>query len=281
MSKTPFDCTPTSRVNPETIDAKRIADVAAEQRYIKYADGIDQPTTGMDFIAFVKMLGLRKPYKAYLKNARHIFSDFASKAPAIIDGRFYATPKSKPQPLSEKQIVSWLNNVLELMVFRFGEPESPEHTRPDVDYVYADHQNKSVDCSSIKPDYVLYYPDRSTTTTTDIHLMFEAKRKSSPGENQVTDLGQMVEYALSIWEKQPTRLFVPVFFLNCTQMSLLIFARGQFYRIELGTLFRANIHIKAADTRSVGNTLCMLWFMIKQSPHRFGHVADVTRDSMY
>ncbi|KAJ1865202.1 hypothetical protein LPJ73_000075 [Coemansia sp. RSA 2703] len=91
----------------------------------------------------------------------------------------------------------------------------------------------------------------------------------------------MVEYATHIWKAQPTRLFVPLFFLNGDQMSLLIFARGNYYRIELGKFFRTKTSPSIMDIDLVKNTLTVMWYLIRQPPHRFGHAADVTNNFDY
>ncbi|KAJ2596326.1 hypothetical protein GGF39_003488, partial [Coemansia sp. RSA 1721] len=91
-------------------------------------------------------------------------------------------------------------------------------------------------------------------------------------------LGQLADYAHQLWKVQPTRKFVPVFFINNRRLSLTIFARNGCHRIELGPLFRKTVDIDSNPDTDIADTLSMFWFLAVQAPDKFGHVSDVSVD---
>ncbi|KAJ2236712.1 hypothetical protein IWW45_001588, partial [Coemansia sp. RSA 485] len=147
----------------------------------------------------------------------------------------------------------------------------------DDEYTLVDHQRKTIVDSTVKPDIVFYYPDRPRPCISDVHFVMEAKKEmvvTLSGEY----LGQLADYAHQLWKVQPTRKFVPVFFLNSCILSLVIFARDGCHRIELGSIFRKKVDTDSNPDKAVANTLSKFWFLAVQAPDKFGHASDASVD---
>ncbi|KAJ2483206.1 hypothetical protein IWW56_000554 [Coemansia sp. RSA 2131] len=109
-------------------------------------------------------------------------------------------------------------------------------------------------------------------------MVIEAKLASHTESLPDVVLGQLAEYARIVWSNQPTRTFVPVILLHGVNMTLFVFARSGYYRVEMGTFMFDSIVPPQGDQSMNTHFLQDLWFLLKQPPNRFGHFADVSID---
>ncbi|KAJ2542320.1 hypothetical protein GGF49_002961 [Coemansia sp. RSA 1853] len=107
-------------------------------------------------------------------------------------------------------------------------------------------------------------------------MVIEAKLASHTESLPNVVLGQLAEYARTVWTEQPTRTFVPVILLHGANMTLFVFARSGYYRVEMGTYLFTKVAGSPEDTLELLQFLQDLWFLLKQPPNRFGHFADVS-----
>ncbi|KAJ2543741.1 hypothetical protein GGF49_001823 [Coemansia sp. RSA 1853] len=144
-------------------------------------------------------------------------------------------------------------------------------------YAYEDHQDTYVSGTRLKPDGVLYYSGQ-VRSARSIHMVIEAKLASHTESLPDVVLGQLAEYARTVWTEQPTRIFVPVILLHGANMTLFVFARSGYYRVEMGTYLFTNAVRPQYKALAIMRFLQKLWFLIIQPPDRFGHFADVSID---
>ncbi|KAJ2656123.1 hypothetical protein IW148_005772 [Coemansia sp. RSA 1199] len=109
-------------------------------------------------------------------------------------------------------------------------------------------------------------------------MVIEAKLASHTESLPDVVLGQLAEYARTVWTEQPTRTFVPVILLHGANMTLFVFARSGYYRVEMGTYLFTNAVRPQYKALAIMRFLQKLWFLIIQPPDRFGHFADVSID---
>ncbi|KAJ1855180.1 hypothetical protein LPJ76_003499, partial [Coemansia sp. RSA 638] len=109
-------------------------------------------------------------------------------------------------------------------------------------------------------------------------MVIEAKLASHTESLPDVVLGQLAEYARTVWTEQPTRIFVPVILLHGANMTLFVFARSGYYRVEMGTYLFTNAVRPQYKALAIMRFLQKLWFLIIQPPDRFGHFADVSID---
>ncbi|KAJ1880937.1 hypothetical protein LPJ57_001933 [Coemansia sp. RSA 486] len=144
-----------------------------------------------------------------------------------------------------------------------------------VEYRFVDRHSNIFDSYDVKPDIALFFPNRPREDISDVHFFVEAQKTeiiSLSGQK----LGQIADYAYNLWKVQPMRKFVPVFLLNGCRLSMMIFARNDCHRIELGAMFRREVEADFKIDQVVADTLSRLWFLVVQPPDKFGHIANVS-----
>ncbi|KAJ2744965.1 hypothetical protein GGI20_002539 [Coemansia sp. BCRC 34301] len=128
----------------------------------------------------------------------------------------------------------------------------------------------------IKPDGVFYYPKYSGREFYSVHTLLEARPEPCANAISSSVLGSMADLALRAWEEtQPTRLFVPYFYLHGLNTSLVLFVRTGYYCAIVGQLFHTLSDPSADDVCDIEDTLRYLWFLLTLPADRFGHIADV------
>ncbi|KAJ2297195.1 hypothetical protein IWW54_006821, partial [Coemansia sp. RSA 2705] len=78
--------------------------------------------------------------------------------------------------------------------------------------------------TSIKSDGIVYYGQHELPEFKSVHIALEAKVSQCGVHVPAKHLGQMGDYALHIWNTQPTRTFVSVLYWHGPFLSLFIFA---------------------------------------------------------
>ncbi|KAJ2891262.1 hypothetical protein GGI21_005910, partial [Coemansia aciculifera] len=129
--------------------------------------------------------------------------------------------------------------------------------------------------ASVKPDGVFYYPSYPGSEFCSVHALLEAQPEPSLSAASPKVLGRIAGFAMSVWEAQPTRLFVPVFYMHGPDVSLVLFARSGYYCVTLGRLFHTSWDPTMDAVCDVEDTLRYLWFLLALPSDRFGHIVDV------
>ncbi|KAJ2760112.1 hypothetical protein H4S06_001894 [Coemansia sp. BCRC 34490] len=156
-----------------------------------------------------------------------------------------------------------------------GQSDKSEPKFPQLRYILADHQRKPIPGSTHKADGVFYYPKRVHHGIPRVHMFVEAKVASTPGKIPDETMDQLFDYVNAVWTGQPTRTFVPILYLHGELLTLFVFTRGPWYRIELGSICYTSVNPHLPEIDFVRETLLRLWFVITLPSDRFGHFCDV------
>ncbi|KAJ1718643.1 hypothetical protein LPJ53_006401, partial [Coemansia erecta] len=109
-----------------------------------------------------------------------------------------------------------------------------------------------------------------------VSTFLEAKADASSLTISSENLGQLADYASAIWACQPTRKFVPAFFLHSSHLWLILFFRDAWVRVDLGDIcYTVESGIFNSST-AVHSTLKVFWFLLTLPAKDFGHFCDVT-----
>ncbi|KAJ2034025.1 hypothetical protein H4S04_004675 [Coemansia sp. S16] len=141
---------------------------------------------------------------------------------------------------------------------------------------FSDQRTMQVGGVPVTPDGVFYYPMYLGSEFHSVHALLEAQLEPSLDATSPDVLGKMADLATSVWEAQPTRLFVPFLYLHGPMVSLVLFARGGYYCTTIGRLFHTSLDPSTDDISDVGDTLRYLWFLMTLPSDRFGHIVDVS-----
>ncbi|KAJ2606729.1 hypothetical protein H4R99_000155 [Coemansia sp. RSA 1722] len=261
--------------NPSAVELpERDIDPKALERYLKHAATLGGVKSNITYIELLKRLDLLSSYRDFKAKTDELFLTISQQAIAFDDGQLCYT-EERSVNASEKLLVKCFKDICTAL-------EKTDYSKyplakPSAEYTLVDHQRKTIVDSTVKPDIVFYYPDRPRPCISDVHFVMEAKKEmvvTLSGEY----LGQLADYAHQLWKVQPTRKFVPVFFLNSCILSLVIFARDGCHRIELGSIFRKKVDTDSNPDKAVANTLSKFWFLAVQAPDKFGHASDASVD---
>ncbi|KAJ2160816.1 hypothetical protein GGF46_001946 [Coemansia sp. RSA 552] len=107
-----------------------------------------------------------------------------------------------------------------------------------------------------------------------VKMIVEAKTSAVEASSSCESLGQIAYYARKVWEAQPTRTFVPVLFLHGTLMTLVVFMRSGYYKVELGSFLLATTLHDDPNTAEVESAFQLLWFLLSLPPNDFGYYVD-------
>ncbi|KAJ2657905.1 hypothetical protein IWW48_004304, partial [Coemansia sp. RSA 1200] len=132
------------------------------------------------------------------------------------------------------------------------------------------------DCG-IKPSGVLFYARAPTNTIDSVHVVLEAK--IAPNANKIDEvLGQIGEYAQTVWKAQFTRKFVPVLLLHGRYLSLYISLRKFPDEIPLGPVFYTPDQSDEVEAGRIARALQNVCFLLLQPSDKFGHIVHVSKD---
>ncbi|KAJ1922658.1 hypothetical protein GGI09_001073 [Coemansia sp. S100] len=147
---------------------------------------------------------------------------------------------------------------------------------PASEYRFSDQRTMQMGGVPVTPDGVFYYPMYLGSEFHSVHALLEAQLEPNLDATSPDVLGKMADLAMSVWEAQPTRLFVPFLYLHGPMVSLVIFARSGYYCTTIGRLFHTSHDPSTDDISDVGDTLRYLWFLMTLPSDRFGHIVDVS-----
>ncbi|KAJ2748447.1 hypothetical protein GGI19_006109, partial [Coemansia pectinata] len=144
------------------------------------------------------------------------------------------------------------------------------------EYRFSDKRTMRVGGRSVKPDGVFYYSMYLDNEFHSVHALLEAQLESNLDATSPDVLGKMADLAVSVWEAQPTRLFVPFLYLHGPKVSLVLFARSGYYCTTIGRLFHTSNDPSTDNICDVGDTLHYLWFLMTLPSDCFRHIVDVS-----
>ncbi|KAJ2113771.1 hypothetical protein IW146_003602 [Coemansia sp. RSA 922] len=147
---------------------------------------------------------------------------------------------------------------------------------PISEHRFSDQRTMRAGGVPVTPDGVFYYPMYLGSEFHSVHALLEAQLEPNLDATSPDVLGKMADLATSVWEAQPTRLFVPFLYLHGPMVSLVLFARGGYYCATIGRLFHTSSDPSTDDISDVGDTLRYLWFFMTLPSDRFGHIVDVS-----
>ncbi|KAJ2103286.1 hypothetical protein GGI09_000753 [Coemansia sp. S100] len=84
-----------------------------------------------------------------------------------------------------------------------------------------DSQNSSIDESHLKPDIVFAFKGQVDATFRDVFMLLEVKGQKAGPKAQHEHFSQVADYALALWNNQPTRTLVPILFFHGALLDLL------------------------------------------------------------
>ncbi|KAJ2090669.1 hypothetical protein IW138_002483 [Coemansia sp. RSA 986] len=229
----------------------------------------DDPETLL-FDEFLSNIGEQNTYNNFVKSAPTLFHNLAQAAPALTIKKLIVTKGQEQNETAkafdhtnksgEDALMAYFITLYEEMsksaVAAVSPPNMPNVAIPQLRYSLTDHQNKPIPNSSHKADGVFYYTKRI-----------------------IEDLASLLDYVNAIWTEQPTRTFTPILYVHGEVITLFVFTRGAWYRIELGRICHTNISPNILDVASIRMSLLRLWFIVTLPANRFGHFCDVDIES--
>ncbi|KAJ2484685.1 hypothetical protein IWW37_006117, partial [Coemansia sp. RSA 2050] len=250
----------------------------------------------MDFYELLRNLGLPPVDEPFKENAPKLFQSLAECAPFLNKNKMAQTRMeglTKPQPLgefegsdffkavNEKAITSYFQRLVDLMhdeAMRHNEcsRKAAKHSQLVPEFVYrvADHQAKEVPRSGgHKMDVVFFYA-RQSMNINNVHIIVEAKLAGVGDPMDEKTFAQIADYQYCLWKKQRTRAFVPVFLVHGSQLDLVVFTRGRWYRMGLGPICHERQVMRTQDIKKVRLTMARLYYLITLPPESFGHICD-------
>ncbi|KAJ2073606.1 hypothetical protein GGH13_001886 [Coemansia sp. S155-1] len=232
--------------------------------------------TSVKFPELLCRLGLENAYKEYEVMAGKMFDNVAGKLLSSILKNAYVEREDPDEKLAEKTYVKKLMEVVRFML-----NWSLKGKRlPKMSYEILDGQHTSIDKSSststptpnskLRPDVVFLFSVQGETTFRDVFMFLEAKGQKAGPKAQREHLSQVADYALALWECQPTRTFVPVLFLDRCKLYLYVFTRAGYFKTYIGpVLYTDRCDIKITSTK-IGLSLRCLWFLLTLPAGMFG-----------
>ncbi|KAJ2783930.1 hypothetical protein H4R18_001413 [Coemansia javaensis] len=276
-----------SRTDPLTgqqSDEPRV-DAKLQERRNRIAAAFADYGKEMAFDDLLVTLDEADAYDKYVESARNLFRGLAEAAPVFINSRMEA--QSGPGASAagsgykcigkhnEGAIMSYFLELYDLMCDTAqAATGSAGSAVPTQLYRLEDHQSAPISGTSHKPDGVLYYPWDNLGMAA-VHIGVEAKLSSAPVTTSDKGFGQIADYACAVWEKQPTRTFVPVLFLHGENAAVLVFTRSMWYSVPLGALFNRKRSGGCVEVDMVHRSMVRLWYVLTLPSDRFGHICDV------
>ncbi|KAJ2558738.1 hypothetical protein EV175_000654 [Coemansia sp. RSA 1933] len=276
-------------IHPTDEDMRKLNDRRAD-----LARQLSGRTTIMDFASLLKYLGVLSEFTNSRQCTSDAFAHIAGHVPSLGDKRLAAHPHGGtlvgPKSSNEAGLVDYFKNLwAEMTAAAIAWNSRLAVDQPAIPMPHCelfDHQNTYIPASRQKAD-IVFYQHEGQEGFQSIHTILEAKIESFPGgELPELERGQIADYALSVWEAQPMRTFVPIFYLHGRNLSLFVFTRNGIVRVDLGAICHNKQPSSASivsDTKiaSLCNTMRDLWFLLTLPPEKFGHLCDTPKYDKY
>ncbi|KAJ2323884.1 hypothetical protein IWW51_003546, partial [Coemansia sp. RSA 2702] len=195
-----------------------VEDKVLEERRNAITKSLANAGHNLGFDKLLRLLKLNADYATFGTSMRQKIADLVEQAPAVVDRKIYSTRPARhssegdptyefgsPQPLTEKALVSCFAPLLEKMICSSDDGSQIMPQR----YTVNDHHEFADMGTIIKPGGVVCYRHHGLPGFKSAHIALEAKVSQCDGQAPAKHLGQMGDYALHIWDAQPTRTFVP------------------------------------------------------------------------
>ncbi|KAJ2074007.1 hypothetical protein GGI03_000404 [Coemansia sp. RSA 2337] len=223
----------------------------------------------------LRALHLSEAFGKYMASTSGMLFPVAQLAPALVNGQLQSRvdsgqaveATSATMTRAFRDIWDYIGHACKA-VYPVAEPISACR--------FSDQRTMRAGGVPAKPDGVFYYPKYLGSEFHSVHALLEAQLDPELDATSPDVLGKMADLAMSVWEAQPTRLFVPFLYLHGTMVSLVLFARGGYYCTTIGRLFHTSHDPSTDDISDVGDTLRYLWFFMTLPSDRFGHIVDVS-----
>ncbi|KAJ2888065.1 hypothetical protein IWW38_005008, partial [Coemansia aciculifera] len=246
-------------------------------RRVKLAESLQGRGHHLSLEELMERLGLCDHFCKYTAATADMLMTAALRVPALVNGKLLSikddigdqATQATPASLAKAFRDIW-DSVRHLSKTKYPVAEPTSECR------FSDQRTMQIaGGASVKPDGVFYYPKYSGSEFYSMHALLETRLESCQSEMSPKVLGKMAGFAMSAWEAQPTRLFVPVFYMHGPDISLVLFARSGYYCITLGRLFHTSSDPSADDVCDIEDTLRNLWFLLTLPAGCFGHSVDV------
>ncbi|KAI9505254.1 hypothetical protein BX070DRAFT_233403 [Coemansia spiralis] len=265
-----------------------IAEKELREYRLKLAQQLDNHGEEQDLVTLLFSLDLIDNYDTFKRNSQNLFKGIAHGAPILDTNELIAQSLKglvDPALKGEYTLMGYFFRLWEMMENEMAlqkqqESNSDAQTFEMPCCSLVDHQKKRVTRSPKKPDGVFYYDCIAVTGFNSIHTIVEAKIDYCPGELPALDLGQLADYALEIWKAQPTRTFVPIFFLHGQCIDLFLFTRSGYIRTELGPICYTSNNTNRRPVLPLQNTLQVLWFFLALPADKFGQFCEIPNKGM-
>ncbi|KAJ2556492.1 hypothetical protein EV175_001965, partial [Coemansia sp. RSA 1933] len=232
-------------------------------------------STEYTFTQFVSKMALRDEYIRYNAIVAGAFSDLAQNAPTITASTITSADGTIKRNIKEKDVSPHFISLYESM--EVVAEEKLEGYGGQM-YTFVDRQNIPVSGSSLKSDGLFCFADADESFSS-AYAAIEMKKDKCVGTPPTQILGQVGDYALSIWKEQPLRMFVPVLLLHGPNLTLFVFTRGTVFQIELGQIGFTSTQRGKKGHSKIESTLTKLWFVLSIRPEQFGYACSISGNS--
>ncbi|KAJ2862852.1 hypothetical protein GGH94_004007 [Coemansia aciculifera] len=229
----------------------------------------------LSLAGLLRVLGLKEAFSKYMASTSGMLFPVAQLVPALVNGQLQArVDGGQVVDATSASLARAFRDIWDY-VGHAGKAVYPVAELAS-EYRFSDQRTMRVGGVPVKPDGVFYYPMYLGSEFHSVHALLEAQLESNLDATSPDVLGKMADLAVSAWEAQPTRLFVPFLYLHGPDVSLVLFARSGYYCTTIGRLFHTSRDPSTDDTCDVEDTLRYLWFLMTLPSDRFGHIVDVS-----
>ncbi|KAJ2027756.1 hypothetical protein IWW57_002461 [Coemansia sp. S610] len=223
-----------------------------------------------EFPKLLQRLGLTTAWENYESAVGDMFDSVADKVPTIGAAPTSESSGDDGAPEARVTYVGKLMEVVELMYDRVDEAATLPKQYSRTPYTLITSQDYPADEFPPPPDAGFVLDEWSDLGFGNLHIPLKAEEHASEPRAYDDYIGHVAEYALSAWENQPARIFVPVFFLHGDKLDLFVFTRRGYYLTSIGPV----LHMEHCDREEMsarfGCSLCRLWFLLTLPVEQFG-----------
>ncbi|KAJ1851226.1 hypothetical protein LPJ76_006187, partial [Coemansia sp. RSA 638] len=178
----------------------------------------------------------------------------------------------------ETALVKYFEGILYMARYAISGLSSDERKAwPDNLY---DYLSNSYDHISGQEHYITHavrYMKHITRHMSCVHIPIVVRPATIDDEIPDSVFGEMADYAHALWSCQSTRLFVPVLLIHGVELSLVVFTRDEWRRVDFGSLAYTDNQPNANAFDLLSDTICTLLYFLSLPPQKFGHFCDVSR----
>ncbi|KAJ2357563.1 hypothetical protein GGF43_001385 [Coemansia sp. RSA 2618] len=233
-----------------------------KQRRAKLGQEIMSDIKITSYYGLTRELGLNKKFIKFDEAAGSMFDDLARQMPLIdADGLFYPERIHKivadsgllglnGKSMSRKERA--LTDHFTWLWWHLQSVAKPDHAdiAQTSEYTITSYQTTMVPGAGLQPDGLFFHRTETSETFATAQIILVSKWETFNNGFPEDMLGQIGDYVLCIWEKQYTRIFVPVLVLHGNLVSMMVFTRKS-------------------------KTLRRIWFYLTLTTGELGNICDV------